>query len=250
MKALFTRPRSLTSNVMIYCPGCGHGLVHRLVAEVIDELGLRERTIGVAPVGCAVLAYNYWNFDVTEAAHGRPPAVATGIKRVLPDRLVFTYQGDGDLAAIGTAEIIHAAARGEKISVIFVNNAVYGMTRGQMAPTTPLGLKTTTTPSGRDPDLHGYPIRVCELLTSLEGVCYLERVAVDSVPGILKARQAIRKTFTYQLENRGFSLVELLCSCPTNWKMTPSQAMKWIGQEMVKWFPPGVYKDVDSTNQG
>ncbi len=242
MKPVFTRPRSLTENVMIYCPGCGHGIIHRLVAELIDELSLREKTIGVAPVGCAVLAYDYWNFDVTEAAHGRAPAVATGIKRVLPDRFVFTYQGDGDLAAIGTAEIVHAAARGENISVIFVNNGVYGMTKGQMAPTTPLGWKTTTTPNGREPSLHGYPIRVCELLSSLDGVCYLERVAADSVAGIIKVKKALRQSFLCQLENKGFSLVEVLAACPTNWKMSPAQAMKWIGEEMVKYFPPGIYK--------
>ncbi|MCM8769214.1 MAG: thiamine pyrophosphate-dependent enzyme [Candidatus Omnitrophica bacterium] len=243
MKALYAKPKSLTDNIMIYCPGCGHGIIHRLIAELIDELKLREKTIGVAPVGCAVLAYDYWNFDVTEAAHGRAPAVATGLKRVLPDRFVFTYQGDGDLAAIGTAEIIHAAARGEKISVIFVNNGVYGMTKGQMAPTTIPGFKTTTSVEGRNPQVHGYPIRICELLATLDGVSFLERVAVDSIPGIIKTKSALRKAFNCQLEERGFSLVEVLASCPTNWKMTPEQAMKWIGQEMVKYFPLGVYKE-------
>ncbi|MCX8082918.1 MAG: thiamine pyrophosphate-dependent enzyme [bacterium] len=240
---LYKKPEGLTDNVTIYCSGCGHGIIHRLIAEVIDELGVREKTIGIAPVGCAVLAYDYFNFDVTEAAHGRPPAVATGIKRCLPDRIVFTYQGDGDLAAIGTAEIIHAAARGENITVIFVNNGVYGMTKGQMAPTTLLGQKTTTTPKGRDPYQHGLPIKVCELLATIEGVYYIERTKIDTVPDIIKTKRAIKKGFTYQIENKGFSLIEVLSTCPTNWKKTPKESMEWVGTEMAKFFPPGVYKD-------
>lgn len=243
MRPLFQKPRSLKDNVFTYCPGCGHGIVHRLIAEIIEELELREKTIGIAPVGCAVQAYDYFNFDVTEAAHGRAPAVATALKRVLPERFVFTYQGDGDLAAIGTAEIVHAAARGENITVIFVNNAVYGMTKGQMAPTTLLGQKTTTTPQGRQASRHGFPIRVCELLTSLEGVCYLERVSLHSVANIIKAKRSIHKGFTNQLEHKGFSLIEVLSACPVNWKMTPGEAQKWIAEEMIKVFPLGVYKD-------
>jgi len=214
-----------------------------LIAEVIDELNIREKTIGIAPVGCAVLAYNFFNFDVTEAAHGRAPAVATAIKRLLPTRIVFTYQGDGDLAAIGTAEIIHAATRGENITVIFVNNAVYGMTKGQMAPTTLPGMKTTTTIYGRDTDYHGYPLKVCELLSQIDGVSYIERTAVDSVGGIIKTKSAIKKAFQYQIENKGFSLVEILSPCPVNWKMKPIEAMKWINEVMSKYFKPGVYKD-------
>ena len=243
MKKIFGRPKSLTAEKTIYCPGCGHGIAHRLIAEVIDELKIREKTIGIAPVGCAVLAYNYWNFDVTEAAHGRPPAVATGIKRVHPDKIVFTYQGDGDIAAIGTAEIIHSANRGENITVIFINNAVYGMTKGQMAPTTILNQKTTTTRKGRNSQLDGYPIKVCELLSSLEGTTYLERVALDSVPHILKSKQAIKKAFRNQLEKKGFSLVEILSPCPINWGLSPQEALKWIKEKMTSTFPLGVVKD-------
>jgi len=243
MKSLYKKPKSLTDNTTIYCAGCGHGVIHRLIAEVIDELRIREKTIGIVPVGCAVLGYDYFNFDVTEAAHGRPPAVATGIKRVLPNKIVFTYQGDGDLAAIGTAETIHAAARGEKITVIFVNNAVYGMTKGQMAPTTLVGQRTTTTKSGRVSEIHGYPIQVCELLSTLEGVSYLERVAVDSISGINKTKKAIKKAFMYQIEGKEFSLVEVLSTCPTNWKMDASESMKWVKEEMVQHFPLGVFKD-------
>ncbi|MDD3726563.1 MAG: thiamine pyrophosphate-dependent enzyme [Candidatus Ratteibacteria bacterium] len=245
---LYKKPESLTDNVTSYCPGCGHGIIHRIIGEVIDELGIREKTIGIAPVGCAVTAYDYFNFDITEAAHGRPPAVATGIKRYLPDRIVFTYQGDGDLAAIGTAEIIHTAARGENITVVFVNNGVYGMTKGQMAPTTLLGQKTTTTTNGRDPYRHGFPIRVCELLATLEGATYIERTKIDSVPDIIKTKRAIKKAFTYQIENRGFSLIEVLSTCPTNWKKTPSESMEWVRTEMASFFPPGVYKDKYNVN--
>ncbi len=243
MKKVFGRPKSLTTEKTIYCPGCGHGIAHRLIAEVIDELKIREKTIGIAPVGCAVLAYDYWNFDVTEAAHGRPPAVATGIKRVHPDKIVFTYQGDGDIAAIGTAEIVHAANRGENITVIFINNAVYGMTKGQMAPTTILNQKTTTTRKGRNSQSDGYPIKVCELLSSLEGTTYLERVALDSVPHILKSKQAIKKSFRNQLEKKGFSLVELLSPCPINWGLSPQESLRWIKEKMTLTFPLGVVKD-------
>ncbi|MGC8976154.1 MAG: thiamine pyrophosphate-dependent enzyme [Candidatus Ratteibacteria bacterium] len=243
MEVVFKKPESLTDEITTYCPGCGHGIIQRLIAEIIDELKVREKTIGIAPVGCAVLSYNFFNFDVTESAHGRGPAVATAIKRLLPDRIVFTYQGDGDLAAIGTAEIIHAATRGENITVIFVNNAVYGMTKGQMAPTTLPKMKTTTTIYGRDVNYHGYPLKVCELLSQIDGVSYLERTSVDSVGGIIKTKEAIKKAFKYQIENIGFSLVEILSPCPVNWKMTPIASMKWIKDVMSKYFVLGVYKD-------
>lgn len=243
MKKLFSRPGSLTAKGNLYCPGCGHGIVHRLIAEVIDELGIRERTIGVAPVGCAVFAYDYWNFDVTEAAHGRPPAVATGIKRVLPDRVVFTYQGDGDLAAIGTAETVHAANRGENITIVFVNNGVYGMTGGQMAPTTLIAQKTATTPLGRDPKIAGYPIKISEALGQLEGSFYIERVAVNSPKNTVKAKKAIKKAFQTQIDNKGFSLVEVLSMCPTGWEVNPIEALKWVEEKMVPTFPLGVIRD-------
>ena len=249
MKAIFEKPVSLTDHETIYCPGCGHGIVHRIVAEVIDELGVREKTIATAPVGCAVLAYDYFNFDVTETAHGRGPAVATAIKRVLPDRVVFTYQGDGDLAAIGTAEIVHAAARGEKITVVFINNAVFGMTKGQMAPTTIPGQRTTTTIYGRDPAVHGYPIRVCELLSTLDGPAYLERIALDSVASVRKIKKGIGKAFACQIEGKGFSLVEVLSPCPTNWKMSPAESLRWVHDEMTKHFKPGVYRDTVSAGR-
>jgi len=243
MKVIYRKPESLTDNSTIYCPGCGHGIVHKIIGEVIDELGVREKTIATAPVGCAVLAYDYFNFDVTETAHGRGPAVATAIKRVLPDKVVFTYQGDGDLAAIGTAEIVHAAARGENITVIFINNAVYGMTKGQMAPTTLPGQTTTTTPYGRNTSYHGFPIKVCELLSTLDAPAYIERTTIENVPEIIKTKRAIKKAFKYQIENKGFSLIEVLSTCPTNWKMSPSEALKWVGNVMKKYFPPGVYRD-------
>ncbi|MCB4790333.1 MAG: thiamine pyrophosphate-dependent enzyme [Elusimicrobia bacterium] len=243
MKSILSRPLSLKSNEHLYCPGCGHGIIHRLVAEVIDELGVREKTIGIAPVGCAVFAYDYFNVDVTEAPHGRPPAVATGIKRVLPDRVVFTYQGDGDLAAIGTAETVHAANRGENITVIFVNNAIYGMTGGQMAPTTLLGQKTATTPAGRDLKRDGPPLKVCELLSQTQGAAYLERVAVNNPKNIIKAKKAIKKAFQNQINNKGFSLVEVLSMCPVNWAMTPNESIKWIDEVFLKTFPLGIYKD-------
>jgi len=243
MKKIYGKPEALKDTAHIYCPGCGHGIIHRLVAEVIDELGVREKTIAVAPVGCAVFAYDYFNFDVTEAPHGRPPAVATGIKRVMPDKVVFTYQGDGDLAAIGTAETVHAANRGENITVIFVNNAIYGMTGGQMAPTTLIGQKTATTPFGRDPKREGYPLHVCELLSSLEGVAYLERVAVFNPANVIKAKRAIKKGFQNQLDLKGFSLIEVLSQCPVDWGMTPTDAVKWVEEIFVKTFPLGVFKD-------
>ncbi len=243
MKKLYCRPESLKETPHLYCSGCGHGIVHRLLAEVIDELGVREKTIGIAPVGCAVFAYDYWNFDVTEAAHGRPPAVATGIKRLLPDRLVFTYQGDGDLAAIGTAEVFHAAARGENISVIFINNAVYGMTGGQMAPTTLLGQKTTTTPTGRKSSGAGYPVHITLALAALKGAVYIERVAVNTPGNVIKARKAIYKSFRTQMEERGFSLVEVLSMCPVGWGLSPLAALRWLEENLIKEFPLGVIKD-------
>lgn len=244
MEKIFTRPRSLKETLFHYCPGCGHSIIHRLVAEVIDELGIRERTIGVPPAGCAVLAYNYFDVDMAEAPHGRAAAVATGIKRMLPDRVVFTYQGDGDIAAIGTAEIIHAANRGERVTAIFVNNAVYGMTGGQMAPTTVVGQETTTSPGGRIPLRDGYPLDLSEMLAITAGSAYIERTSVSSPKHILKTRKAIKKAFTVQMEDKGFSLVEVLSPCPTNWKMTPSQAVRWVDETMTKFFPIKVIKDV------
>jgi len=227
-----------------YCPGCGHGIVHRLVCEAVDELGLREQTIAIAPVGCAVIAYDYWNFDVCEAPHGRGLAVATGIKRVKPDRLVFTYQGDGDLASIGMAETIHAANRGEDISCVFINNACYGMTGGQMAPTTLVGQKTVTTPLGRSPERkEGYPIKVSELLSQLPGVCYAERVSVHAPALIIQAKKAIKKAFIAQQEKKGFSIVEVLSMCPTVWRMTPPEATQFIKTQMMKEFPLGIIKE-------
>ncbi|MDI6641414.1 MAG: thiamine pyrophosphate-dependent enzyme [Elusimicrobiota bacterium] len=243
IKHKFIRPKSLKPTQHLYCPGCGHGIIHRLVAEVIDELNIREKTIGIAPVGCAVFAYDYFNFDVTEAAHGRPPAVATGIKRVLTDRIVFTYQGDGDLAAIGTAEIIHAANRSENITVIFVNNAGYGMTGGQMAPTTLIGQKTLTTPFGRSETRDGYPLKVCELLASLDGARFLARSAVNNPKNVLQTKKFIKKAFQYQIENRGFALVEILSMCPAGWHLSPIDACKWIDEVMIKTFPLGVVKE-------
>ena len=242
MKTIFSKPEALLDKSNSYCAGCGHGVVHRLVAEVIDNLCIREKTIGIAPVGCAVFAYYYWNFDVTEAAHGRPPAVATGIKRCLPDKVVFTYQGDGDLASIGIAEIIHAAARGENITTIFINNANYGMTGGQMAPTTILGQKTATTPFGRDAKRDGYPLRICELLSTIDGACYLERVSVSTPKNIMRAKMAIKKAFECQLNKKGFSMVEVLSQCPTDWQMTPIESVKWVDDVLSKTFPLGVYK--------
>ncbi len=239
---IYQRPISLSQAHTHYCPGCTHGIAHRLIAEVIDELGIREKTIGIAPVGCSVFAYNYFNCDFAEAAHGRAPAMATGIKRSLPDKIVFTYQGDGDLAAIGTAEIIHAAARGENITVIFINNAIYGMTSGQMAPTTLPGMKTTTTPAGRDVELTGFPIHVAELLSKLDGATYVVRRSLHNPAEIRKAKKAIRIAFENQLQGRGLSMVELLSSCPTNWNMTPADSLKFIENAMLPAYPLGDYK--------
>ncbi|MDR2676925.1 MAG: hypothetical protein LBC05_02850 [Endomicrobium sp.] len=243
MRKVFSKPKSLKSVVFSYCPGCGHGIVHRLVAECIDELKLRESTIAVAPVGCAVFTSDYFNFDITEAPHGRAPAVATGIKRTNYDKFVFTYQGDGDIAAIGIAEIIHAANRSENITVIFVNNANYGMTGGQMAPTTLIGQVTKTTPFGRDPKKEGYPIKLCEILAILEGTTYLERVSIHNPLNIVKAKQAIKKAFQCQINKMGFSMVEILSSCPTDWSMTPIEAIKWIDEKFIKCFPLGMIKN-------
>jgi 2-oxoglutarate ferredoxin oxidoreductase subunit beta len=244
MKAVYTHPKSLKKTPFHYCPGCGHSVAHRLVCEVIDEMNLQERVIGIPPPGCSVFAYNYFDVDMAESAHGRGAAVATGIKRAYPESVVFTYQGDGDLAGIGTAETIHAANRGENITTIFINNAVYGMTGGQMAPTTLRGMKTTTTPYGRDHILEGHPIRMSEILAMLDGVTYIERVAVNSPANIRKAKKAIAKAFQVQLDGRGFSMVEILSPCPTNWKMTPVKSWQWVDEEMTKIFPLGVYKDV------
>ena len=243
MAKVFEKPHALSDVSMHYCPGCSHGIIHRLVAEVIDELGIEGRTIGVAPVGCSVFAYNYFECDMQEAAHGRAPAVATGIKRAVKDSIVFTYQGDGDLAAIGTAETVHAAARGENITIIFVNNAIYGMTGGQMAPTSLVGQVTQTTPYGRDTSTQGYPIRVCEMLSQVEGASYLERVAVNNIPNIRKAKKAIKKAFQNQIDGKGFSLIEVLSICPTNWGMSPQESMKWLEENMMPVYPLGVYKD-------
>jgi 2-oxoglutarate ferredoxin oxidoreductase subunit beta len=234
----------LTDAEFHYCPGCTHGVIHRLVAEVIEEMGLQEKAVGVAPVGCAVFAYRYFNCDMYEAAHGRAPAVATGVKRARKDACVFTYQGDGDLASIGTAEIVHAAHRGEKITTIFVNNAIYGMTGGQMAPTTLVGQKTTTSPFGRDKDWCGSPIRMSEMLATIEGSAFIERVALNSSANIVKAKKAIRKAFECQMEGRGFSMVEVLSTCPTNWGMSPVESMQWLEENMIPYYPLGNFKEV------
>ena len=240
---VFEKPKSLTDVPYHYCPGCTHGIVHRLVAEAIDSLGIEGKTIGVAPVSCAVLAYNYFTCDMIEAAHGRAPAVATGVKRSLPDHIVFTYQGDGDLASIGMAETVHAATRNENITIIFINNAIYGMTGGQMAPTSLPGQVTQTSPYGRDVNTVGYPIRVCEMLSQLEGPAYIERVAVNNVKNVKSAGRAIKKAFENQINNKGFSLIEVISACPTNWGKTPQQALEWIDEAMIPYYPLGVYKD-------
>jgi len=242
LELVVDRSKTLFSVTTHYCPGCGHGIIHRLVAEVIDELGIREKTVFVAPVGCAVLLYNYLDLDAYEAAHGRAPAIATGCKRVRPDLVVFTYQGDGDFAAIGTAEAVHVAARGEKITTIFVNNAIYGMTAGQMAPTTLLGQKTTTTPSGRAAETAGYPIRMCEMIATLPGAAYVARVSVSSSKNVIQAKKAIKKAFETQLKGLGYSLVEVLSQCPTNWHMTPIESVKWVDEVMSKYYPLGEFK--------
>ena len=250
MAVVFDKPKSLTDNVLHYCPGCTHGIVHRLVAEVIDELGIEGRTIGIAPVGCSVMAYDYFTVDMVEAAHGRAPAVATGVKRSDPSKIVFTYQGDGDLASIGMCETVHSAARGENITIIFINNAIYGMTGGQMAPTSLPGQVTQTSPYGRNTETQGFPIRVCELLSELDGPAYLERVTVNNVKNVKNAKKAIKKAFQNQIDGKGFSLVEVLSSCPTNWGMTPQKALEWIDEKMIPYYPLGVYRDKDGENNG
>ena len=237
------KPHVMTETHTHYCPGCTHGIIHRLVGEAIDALGIEGRTIGVAPVGCSVLAYNYFNLDMTVAAHGRAPAVATGLKRANPESIVFTYQGDGDLASIGMAEAVHAAARNENITIVFVNNAVYGMTGGQMAPTSLPGQLTQTSPYGRDVELCGLPVKVCEMLSQLDGPAYIARVAANSPKNVLAAKRAIEKAFRNQVEGRGFSLVEVLSSCPTNWGKSPKDALKWMESAMIPYYPLGVYKD-------
>ena len=238
-----SRPKSMTTTPTHYCPGCTHGIIHRLVAEAIDALGIVGRTIGVAPVGCSVLAYNYFNLDMTVAAHGRAPAVATGLKRASPESIVFTYQGDGDLASIGMAEAVHAAARNENITIIFVNNAVYGMTGGQMAPTSLPGQVTQTSPYGRDSAHCGFPVRVCEMLAQLDGPEFIARVTVNSPKHVLEAKKAIEKAFRNQVERKGFSIVEILSTCPTNWGKSPEEALRWIDDAMIPYYPLGVYKD-------
>ena len=242
---VFEKPKTLTDAPLHYCPGCTHGIIHRLVAEVIDELGIDGRTIGVAPVGCSVMAYDYFTCDFIQAPHGRAPAVATGVKRADPENnIVFTYQGDGDLAAIGTAETVHAAARRENITVIFVNNAIYGMTGGQMAPTTLPGQVTQTSPYGRDVETVGYPVKVCELLQNVDGAAYLERVSVNNPTNVRKAKAAIKKAFQNQIDGKGFSLVEVVSTCPTNWGLSPEKALKWLEDNMLPYYPLGVYKDI------
>ncbi|HAG42218.1 MAG TPA: 2-oxoglutarate oxidoreductase [Clostridium sp.] len=243
MAIVFEPTKALLDVPTHYCPGCTHGIIHRLVGEVLEELNVLDKTIGVAPVGCSVLAYDYFACDMFEAAHGRAPAVATGIKRSKPDSVVFTYQGDGDLAAIGTAEIVHAATRGENIVTVFVNNCIYGMTGGQMAPTTLPGQVTETSPYGRDVKTQGHPIRVSEMIATLEGACYVERVSVDSVPNVLKTKKAIKKAFENAIAGKGFSLVEVLSICPTNWGLSPKESMEWLRSNMMPFYTLGGKKD-------
>jgi 2-oxoglutarate ferredoxin oxidoreductase subunit beta len=245
MKIVYQKSAGLTDKELHYCPGCTHGIIHKLIAETLVELDVLGKAIAVAPVGCAVFAYEYFNCDAHEAAHGRAPAVATGIKRVHPDNVVFTYQGDGDLAAIGTAEIVHAALRGENITVIFVNNAIYGMTGGQMAPTTLVGQRTTTSPYGRQIEGQGYPIRMSEMLATMEGTAYIARVSVHKIPRLNAAKRSIKKAFQMQMEKKGFSMIEVLSTCPTNWGLTPIESLKWLEQNMIPGSPLGVYKDIE-----
>lgn len=244
MAVVFEKPKALADVPFHYCPGCTHGIIHRLVAEVIDELGVEGQAVGVASVGCSVLSYNYFDCDMVQAPHGRAPAVATGIKRALPDNVVFTYQGDGDLAAIGMAETVHAATRGENITVIFVNNAIYGMTGGQMAPTSLPGQVTQTSPYGRDTSVAGHPIRVCELLSTLEGTALAQRVTVDNVKHVKEAKAAIKKGFENQINKKGYSIIEVVSTCPTNWGLSPEESLKWLNENMLPYYPLGVYKDV------
>ncbi|HBG93645.1 MAG: 2-oxoglutarate oxidoreductase [Nitrospirae bacterium RIFOXYB2_FULL_43_5] len=243
MEKVFKRPVSLKPVPFRFCPGCGHSLIHRIIAECIDKLNIREKVIGIAPVGCAVFAYDYFNFDILEVAHGRPPAAATGLKRVMPDKIIFSYQGDGDLAAIGTAEIIHAANRGENLTVFFVNNATYGMTGGQMAPTTLISQRTTTTPRGRDVKTSGYPLRVSEMLATIDGVSFIARNSVDSVKNLMTTKKNVEKAFRYQMEGKGFSFVEILFPCPTDWGMSAEESINWMRSEMMPVFPLGTFKD-------
>lgn len=243
MSVVFKKTPLICDVPFHYCPGCMHGIAHRLVAECIEEMNLQDKAVGVAPVGCAVFAYNYFDIDMYEASHGRAPAVATGAKRVHPENLVFTYQGDGDLASIGAAEIVHAAARGEKITTIFINNAIYGMTGGQMAPTTLVGQKTTTSPYGRNADHCGYPIRISEMLSTLDGSAYIARVSLHDVPNINKAKKAIRQAFETQMSGKGFSLIEILSTCPTNWGLSPVEAVNWLKENMIPYYPLGVFKE-------
>jgi len=243
MAVVFEKPKALADISTHYCPGCTHGIIHRILCEVLDEMDIEGEAVGVCPVGCSVMAYDYFNCDMIEAPHGRAPAVATGVKRAMPDKFVFTYQGDGDLAAIGTAETVHAATRGENIVVIFVNNTTYGMTGGQMAPTTLPGQITQTTPYGRDPEVQGYPIRVCEMLATLDGTALAQRVAVDTVPHIREAKKAIRQAFENQKDKKGFSIVEVLSTCPTNWGLSPVEALGRLRKDMIPYYPLGVYKN-------
>jgi|SRR6056297_327405 len=248
MNKVFSKPKSLVDIPFTYCPGCHHGIIHRLIAEVIDELNIREDTIGIAPVGCSVFAYLFFDCDMICAAHGRAPATATGIKRAKPDNIVFSYQGDGDLASIGTAEIIHAANRGEKITVLFVNNAIYGMTGGQMAPTTLEGQITQTSPYGRDSKTMGMPIRMCELLSTLQAPSYISRVALTKPAYIIKAKKAIKKAFQFQIDGKGFSLVEILSTCPTNWGLSPKEANQWLDKNMISYYPLGEFKNSEEVS--
>ena len=240
---VYKKPELLNDVPMHYCPGCSHGVVHKLVAEVVAEMGMAEKTIAISPVGCAVFAYKYIDVDWQEAAHGRAPALASAVKRLWPDRLVFTYQGDGDLACIGTAETIHALNRGENITIIFINNAIYGMTGGQMAPTTLIGMKTVTCPYGRDPKLHGYPLKMADIAAQLEGTCYVTRQSVQNVASIIRAKKAIRKAFEYSMQGKGANLVEIVSTCNTNWRMSPDKANKWMEENMVPFYPLGDLKD-------
>ncbi|MBQ2826214.1 MAG: 2-oxoglutarate oxidoreductase [Clostridia bacterium] len=249
MMVVFDRPKALSDVPLHYCPGCTHGIVHRLVAEAIDDLGVVDKTVGIAPVGCSVFAYNYFECDMIEAAHGRAPAVATGVKRTNPDTVVFTYQGDGDLAAIGTAETVHACARGENLTIIFINNCIYGMTGGQMAPTSMPGQVTTTSPYGRDRKIQGSPVHVCEMLSTLDGVAYAERVSVDCPKNILHAKKSIKKAFQNQIDKKGLSIIEVLSTCPSNWGKSPEESLEWLRKEMMPFYPLGVYKDIDSEEE-
>ena len=250
MAMVYQKSKMLTDAPLHYCPGCTHGIIHKLVAESLEELDAGGKAVGVAPVGCSVMAYDYFACDMVEAPHGRAPAIATGLKRALPDGVIFTYQGDGDLAAIGTAETVHAATRGENITIIFVNNAIYGMTGGQMAPTTLPGQVTQTTPYGRDVTTAGFPVRVCEMLATLSGVAYAERVSVDTVPNIRGAKAAIKKAFETQIAKKGFSIVEVLSTCPTNWGLTPEEALEWLRNNMMPYYPLGVYQDRTGNEKG